>query len=84
MYVRLQFRSHSIPLLEGVYEMLCSLGYHPRKHAKNHQVRLNRQDEVRRYFREIGTRNEYHLGRYVKRARKAWGEDVSTEVCFLR
>ena len=83
MYMRLQFCSYSIPLLEGMYEILCSLGYHPCKYVKNHQVRLNWQEEVRRYCREIGTRNAYHLRRYIEFARRAWGEDVSAEVCFL-
>jgi len=77
------FANYSIPLLDGMNEMLRKLGYHPRKYVRHRCVYLNRQAEIRRYYREIGTRNAYHVQEYVRKARVAWGEDISDEVKFL-
>lgn len=82
-FVRLVFRSRSIPLLDGMEEMLGKLGYHPRKHLRHHCLRLNRQKEVRRYYWEIGTRNIYCRDEYVQKAWEAWEENMSDEVKFL-
>lgn len=81
--VRLIFRNCSIPLLDGMEEMLQKLDYHPRKHVRHHCLHLNRQEEVRRYYREIGTRNAYHRDEYTRKAWEAWGENVSDEIKFL-
>lgn len=80
-YVMLGFHNFSTPLLDGMWEMLTKLHYHPTRDARH--VRLNRQEEVKRYYREIGTRNAYHLQRYIELARTAWKEDVSNKIKFL-
>ena len=82
-FVRLVFRNSSIPLLDGMEEMLKKLGYHPRKYVGHHCVHLNRREEIRRYYCEVGTRNIYHREEYIRKAWEAWEENLSNEIEFL-
>ena len=61
-YKKLSFTSASKPLLESVHDLLQELGFHPRTTAKD--VRLDRTEDIRRYFKIIGSHNPKHLRRY--------------------
>lgn len=62
-YLLLSFSSHSRPLRDNVERMLTELGFTP-KHPKGVNVALHRQEEIHRYFAEVGTNNPYHWARY--------------------
>jgi intein/homing endonuclease len=62
-YKKLSFTSASPLLLSSVYTVLTSLDFHPRK-GVNHDIWLERKDDVRRYFAVIGSHNPKHLRRY--------------------
>lgn len=80
-YMKIAFSNHSKSLVEGMYKMLTELSYRPRKGAD--YVVLNRREEIRRYYAEIGTSNAYHLKRYLQLAREAWGQDLAGEIKWL-
>ena len=63
-HVGLCFTNHSRPLLLSVKRLLENCGFHPR--AAGHHVYLNRQQEIRRYFLLIGSRNLKHEERFRK------------------
>lgn len=79
--VRLNFSNSSTPLLNGMWEMLSKLGYHPARSVG--YVQLGRKEEAQRYYREIGTRNAYHMREYIRKAGKAWNKDASEDIKFL-
>jgi hypothetical protein len=66
-----------------MYQMLEGLGYNPTKSVEWRYVLLGQREEIRRYYREIGTRNSHHVEQYVEKAQEAWGIDVSSEVWHL-
>jgi len=84
-YVTVCFGNHSRPLILGMWKMLKELGYRPRKYQK--AVDLNRQEEIRRYYREIGTSNEYHRRRFLELVEqstaKEWKQGPTPVVRFL-
>ena len=61
-HVCICFTNYSKPLLASVHRMLSELGYHPTR-ARN-RVFLYRQQDIHRYFKEVGTQNPKHLRRY--------------------
>ena len=61
-YIKLCFSNHSRPLLDDMKAMLETLGFSPTSDGET-KVTLNRQEEVLRYYSEIGTHNDYHLNR---------------------
>ena len=69
----MHFTNYSIPLLDGMEKMLAEFGF-AAKNDRKRRVVLHRQAEVKRYFREIGTSNSYHLGRFHRFAVECWGE----------
>ncbi len=56
VYPKISFTNRSQPLLDFIYEGLEMFGFHPKRSYK-YQVWLHNQNEVRRYLRELGTRN---------------------------
>jgi hypothetical protein len=61
-YVKLTFSNHSRTLLNDMRRMLNALGFSPATDGET-KVTLNRQDEVLRYYDEIGTHNSLHTDR---------------------
>ncbi len=63
-HVGLCFTNHSKPLLLSVDRLLKNSGFHPR--VGGYHVSLNRQDEIRRYFQLVESRNPKHVRRFRK------------------
>ena len=63
-HVGLCFTNHSRPLLLSVERLLKNCGFRPR--AGGYHISLHRQEEIRRYFRLIGSRNLKHVERFRK------------------
>jgi len=61
-YKKISFTSASEPLRKSVHAILQELGFHPR--VATHDVRLDRIEDVKRYFAIIGSHNPKHLRRY--------------------
>lgn len=62
-YKKLAFSNGSRPLLTSVYNILRRNGFHPR-YAQGKDVRLDRREDVKRFFHIIGTHNPKYLKRY--------------------
>lgn len=63
LYKKLDFSSMSQPLRQSVYEIFKSIGLHPRM-AQNKSVRLDRIEDVKKYFYIVNSHNTKHLKRY--------------------
>lgn len=61
-YKKLSFTSASQPLRHSVYDLLRQLEFHPR--IAGEDVRLDRIEDMKRYFKLIGSHNPKHLRRY--------------------
>lgn len=59
-YPKLAFCSLSNPLLQSVSRLFSNLGFHPRL-ARSQQVFIDRVDEVKRFYRVVGSRHGRHL-----------------------
>ena len=62
IYKKLSFTSASKPLRESVHALLQKLNFHSR--ITNHDVRLDRVEDMKRYFSIINSHNPKHLKRY--------------------
>jgi len=63
--VRIELKMHNKKLLENVNNALLSLDYHPLIYLERNRLALARQEEVDRYFKEIGFHNPKHTKRYL-------------------
>ncbi|MDO8620625.1 MAG: LAGLIDADG family homing endonuclease [bacterium] len=66
-YTKLHFTSASLPLVYFVYETFSRLGLHPRlarKDGEIREVRLDSKEDMRRYFKRVGTHNPKFLKRW--------------------
>lgn len=61
-YKKLSFTSASEPLRKSVHTLMLEFGFHPRMTKKD--VRLDRAEDMERYFNRIGSHNPKHLRRY--------------------
>jgi len=75
-YVKLNFSNHSRRLLGDMETMLHRLGFTPAGDGQT-KVVLNRQEEVLRYYTEVGTHNAYHLERFRELGQESWDQDLS-------
>lgn len=64
-YTRLAFTNASQPLLRSVFKILEGLDFFP-KMRNNKRVQVERSEEIRLYFKVIGTSNPKHLARFKK------------------
>jgi hypothetical protein len=62
-YKKLSFTSYSRPLRQSVFDILENNGFRPRLAQKN-DVRLDRAEDVKRYFRLIVPHNYKYLKKY--------------------
>lgn len=58
--------SYAGRLIAGIIEILKNLNLNPTYQVSQKSVFLRRQNEVAKYFAEIGTHNNKHQGRYFK------------------
>ena len=56
-YVKIDFTSTSYPLLLSAYKILISLGFSVRICKNEKAIRIEKQEDVSRYFKIIGTNN---------------------------
>ncbi len=63
--IRIELKMTNKKLLEDVNESLNILGYSTRIYLKRNRVVLAKQNEVDRYFKEIGSHNPKHIKRYL-------------------
>lgn len=63
-YKKLSFSSASLPLILSVENSLKKLGLYPRIAKDNREVRLDRKEDIERYFKLIGFNNPKHSKRY--------------------
>lgn len=61
----LNFTNRSLPLLKFFKENLERFGYHPTQKTK-FSIFLRREEEIVRYFKEIGSSNLKHLSKFKK------------------
>ena len=64
-YKKIAFTNRSKPLLNSVYNIMKSIGLHPR-FSTTSDVRLDSIRDVRKYMQIFGTHNKKHLKRYQK------------------
>ena len=58
----IDFSTHSLPLFLSVKKILKDLNYHPT--GEKEHVRLRRENEIVRYFREIRSNNSKHISKF--------------------
>lgn len=61
--IRINFTNHNITLLNDVRKAFLDLGYHPSKLINNRQFYISRQEEIKKYLKEIGFSNNKHKER---------------------
>jgi len=59
----INFTNRSLPILYFFKENLIKFGYHPTQKTK-FSIFLRREEEILRYFKEIGTSNPKHLNKF--------------------
>lgn len=62
-YKKISFRSYSKPLIGSVQEVLKELDLNPRMATVN-DLRLENENDTRKYFKIVGSHNPKHLKRY--------------------
>ena len=64
--LRINFTNHNITLLSDTRRAFVILGFNPSKIINNRQFNLSRQEEIAKYLKEIGFKNQKHLLRLQK------------------
>jgi len=64
-YKKMCFANHARPLLKSVERILSELGFTPKIRSEKEELYLYNEEEVKRYFEEIGTHNPKHLRRFL-------------------
>ncbi|MBS3092670.1 hypothetical protein J4466_04600 [Candidatus Pacearchaeota archaeon] len=64
--IRINFTSYNITLMDDVRNAFIKLGFHPSKVILNRNIYLSRQEEIRKYLKEIGFSNSRHITRVNK------------------
>lgn len=63
--IQISFCNNSQPLLSSARSMLIKLGFHPSQICNYKQFYLTRQQDLRKFFREIGFNNSKHYERFI-------------------
>lgn len=66
LYMGWTITSYADKLIEGIIEILKDLGFNPTYRVSQKSVYLRKQEEIKKYFKEIGTHNNKHQERYLK------------------
>ena len=64
-YKKLSFTNLSKPLVIFVYKTMKNIGLNPRM-SRNKDVWLDSINDMKKYFKIIGSHNQKHLNRYLK------------------
>lgn len=64
------FTSYSPPLLRAAYRLLVNLGFRAKIYARHGHVFLFRQDDVRRYMMDVGTRNPHRRRQFERHSER--------------
>lgn len=67
------FTNRSLPILNFFRDNLVKLGYHPTQKTE-FSIFLRREEEIVRYFKEIGSSNPKHLNKFIKYFKNKFGE----------
>ncbi len=59
----INFTNRSLPILNFFKENLIKFGYHPTQNTQ-FSISLRREEEIKRYFEEIGSSNPKHLNKF--------------------
>lgn len=69
----LNFTNRSLPLLNFFKERLEEFGFHPTQRTP-YSIFLRREEEIARYFKEVGSSNPKHLNKYTQYLNNRSGE----------
>lgn len=69
----INFTNRSLPILNFFKDNLIKFGYHPTQKTK-FSIFLRREEEIIRYFKEIGSSNPKHSGKFSKYYNNKFGE----------
>ena len=61
--IRISFTNHNSKLLEDTRKGLIVLGFYPSKIIMNRQFFISRQEDIKKYLKEVGFSNKKHLKR---------------------
>ncbi len=61
----MNFTNRSLPILNFFRDNLVKFGYHPTQNTK-FSISLRREEEIIKYFKEIGSSNPKHLNKFKK------------------
>lgn len=64
--LRINFTNHNLTLLKDTRKIFLKLGFHPSKIILNRVFYISRQNEIKKYLKEIGFKNDKHLKRLRK------------------
>lgn len=64
--IRISFVNHNQKLLSDTKKAFIKLGFNPSKIVRNRTFYISRQEEIKRYIREIGFKNPKHLSRLLE------------------
>lgn len=61
--IQISFTNYSLPLLEGLQNLLSILGYIPSE-VSSHKIYLTKRKDIERFFKEINPKNQKHQKRF--------------------
>lgn len=61
--IRISFTNYDAPLLNDARKAFLDLGFHPSKIINNRQFYISRQEDIKKYLKEIGFSNKKHKDR---------------------
>jgi len=64
--LRISFTNHNMTLLTDTRNSFIKLGYNPSKIMRKHHFFISRQDEIKKYLKEVGFANKRHITRLKK------------------
>ena len=69
----MNFTNRSLPILNFFKDNLIKLGFHPRQKTP-FSIFLRIENEINRYFKEIGSSNPKHFSKFKKYFENKFGE----------
>jgi len=77
--IRIEFKNMNEKLLNDARKSLLLLGFHPSKIICNKEFFISRQEEIKRYVKEIGFNNPKNLKRFMQLAPSSSGQEFLLE-----
>lgn len=69
----MNFTNRSFPILSFFKESMQELGFHPSQNTR-FSISMRRENEIKRYFQEVGSSNLKHLNKFQKYFKNRYGE----------